>query len=78
MQKFSEAISKQLTDRRVIGNWQHRFTRSKSCLTHPIDFYEEVTGAVSKGRAVDVAYVSEDFDNVLHSLYHEIGKIWAG
>lgn len=65
MQKFLEAISKQVKDKRVIWNSQHRFTKSKSCLTNPIDFYE-VTGAVGKGRAVDVAYVSND--NFLQSL----------
>lgn len=68
MQKFLEAISKHVKDKRVIGNDQHGFTKSKSCLTNPIDFYDEVTGAVGKGKALDVAYVSKDWQFLTVSL----------
>jgi len=68
MQKYLEATSKQVKDKRVIRNGQHGFTKSKSHLTNPTDFYNEVTGAAGKGRAVDAAYVSKDFDNFLQSL----------
>lgn len=68
MQKSLEAISKQVKDKTVIGNGQHGFTKSKSCLTKPIDYCDKVTSAAGKGRAVDTAYVSKGFENFLQSL----------
>lgn len=48
------AVTSQL--KHVIENSQHRFTRSKSCLTNLIAFYDKVTCSVDIGQAGDVVY----------------------
>ncbi|KAK4816570.1 hypothetical protein QYF61_017960 [Mycteria americana] len=42
------------------------FSQGKSCLTKPIIFYDEMTGLVDEGRAVDVVYLDfkKAFDTV--------------
>jgi len=43
------------------------FTKGKSCLTNLIGFYDDMTGWVDEGRAVDVVYL--DFkQGFRHSL----------
>ncbi|CAM5136637.1 unnamed protein product, partial [Eretmochelys imbricata] len=66
---LKESILKHL-ERKVIRNSQHGFTNSKSCLTNLIAFYDEITGSMDKGKAVDIIYLdlSKAFDTVSHSI----------
>ena len=56
--------------KKVIGNSQHGFTKGKSCLTNPIAFYNEKTGSVGEGTAVDVVYL--DFSKAFVMVSHRI------
>ncbi|CAM5108706.1 unnamed protein product [Eretmochelys imbricata] len=69
-QVLKESILKHLEERKVIRNSQHGFTKSKSCLTNLIAFYDEVTGSVDEGKAVDILFLdfSKAFDMVSHSI----------
>ncbi|CAM5133806.1 unnamed protein product [Eretmochelys imbricata] len=69
-QVLKESILKHLEERKVIRNSQHGFTKGKSCLTNLIAFYDEVTGSVDEGKAVDVFFLdfSKAFDTVSHSI----------
>ncbi|CAM4701470.1 unnamed protein product [Lepidochelys kempii] len=67
---LKESILKPLDERKVIRNSQHGFTKGKSCLTNLIAFYDEITGSVDEGKAVDVLFLdfSKAFDTVSHSI----------
>ncbi|CAM5102818.1 unnamed protein product [Natator depressus] len=69
-QVLKESILKHLEERKVIRNSQHGFTKGNSCLTNPIAFYDEITGSVDEGKAVDVLFLdfSKAFDMVSHSI----------
>ncbi|CAM4611179.1 unnamed protein product, partial [Lepidochelys kempii] len=69
-QVLKESILKHLHERKVIRNSQHGFTRGRSCLTNLIAFYDEITGSVDEGKAVDVLFLdfSKAFDTVSHSI----------
>ncbi|CAM4582753.1 unnamed protein product [Lepidochelys kempii] len=69
-QVLKESILKHLEERKVIRNSQHGFTKGKSCLTNLIAFYDEITGSVNEGKAVDVLFLefSKAFDTVFHSI----------
>ncbi|CAM4699944.1 unnamed protein product, partial [Caretta caretta] len=69
-QILKESILKYLEERKVIRNSQHGFTKGKSCLTNLIAFYDEITGSVDEGKAVDVLFLdfSKAFDTVSHSI----------
>ncbi|CAM5084542.1 unnamed protein product [Natator depressus] len=69
-QVLKESILKHLEERKVIRNSHHGFTKGKSCLTHLIAFYDEITGSVDEGKAVDVLFLdfSKAFDTVSHSI----------
>ncbi|CAM4635657.1 unnamed protein product [Lepidochelys olivacea] len=69
-QVLKESILKHLHERKVIRNSQHGFTKGRSCLTNLIAFYNEITGSVDEGKAVDVLFLdfSKAFDTVSHSI----------
>ncbi|CAM5155924.1 unnamed protein product [Natator depressus] len=69
-QVLKKSILKHLEERKVIRNSQHGFTKGKSCLTNLIAFYDEITGSVDEGKAVDVLFLdfSKAFDKVSHSI----------
>ncbi|CAM5100083.1 unnamed protein product [Natator depressus] len=69
-QVLKESILKHLEERKEIRNSQHGFTKGKSCLTNLIAFYDEITGSVDEGKAVDVLFLdfSKAFDTVSHSI----------
>ncbi|CAM4652513.1 unnamed protein product, partial [Caretta caretta] len=69
-QVLKESILKHLEERKVIRNSQHGFTKGKSYLNNLIAFYDEITGSVEEGKAVDVLFpdFSKAFDMVSHSI----------
>ncbi|CAM4572670.1 unnamed protein product [Caretta caretta] len=69
-QVLRKSILKHLEERKVIRNSQHGFTKGKSCLTNLMAFYDEITGSVDEGKAVDMLFLdfSKAFDTVSHSI----------
>ncbi|CAM4632634.1 unnamed protein product [Caretta caretta] len=69
-QVLKESILKHLEERKVIRNSRHGFTKGKSCLTNLIALYDEITGSVDEGKAVDMLILdySKAFDTVSHSI----------
>ncbi|KAK4811069.1 hypothetical protein QYF61_016355, partial [Mycteria americana] len=69
-QLILETISRHMKGKKVIGSSQHGFTKGKSCLTNLINFYDEVTGLVDEGRAMDIVYIDfrKAFDTVSHKI----------
>ncbi|CAM5116885.1 unnamed protein product [Natator depressus] len=69
-QVLKESIPKHLQERKVIRKSQHGFTKGKSCLTNLIAFYDEITGSVDEGKAVDMLFLdfSKASDTVSHSV----------
>ncbi|CAM4665230.1 unnamed protein product [Caretta caretta] len=69
-QILKESILKHLEERKVIRNSQHGFTKGKSCLTNLIAFYDEITGSVDEGKAVDMLFL--DFSKAVDMVSHSI------
>jgi len=59
-----------LKNKAVSGHRQLGFTRGKSCSTHLVSFYDEVTCVVDQGKPADVVAwgFSKAFDAVSHSI----------
>ena len=74
-QLFLEVINKQVEEKKVIRSKQHELTKGKSCLTNLIDFYDDMTGWIDEGRAVEVVYL--DFSKAFDTLSRNIllGKL---
>ena len=58
---MEQMVLREIT-RHMQDNWgirpsQHGFTKSRSCLTNLISFYDLVTRLVDEGKAVDVVYL---------------------
>jgi len=43
-QLILEVINKQVEEKEVLRSSQHGFTKGKSCLTHLMAFYDDMTG----------------------------------
>ena len=67
------AITWHVQDNQATRPSQHRFTKSKSCLTNMISFYDKMTCLVDEGKAVAVVYLdfTKAFDAVSHSILLE-------
>ncbi|CAM5158135.1 unnamed protein product [Eretmochelys imbricata] len=78
-QVLKESILKHLHERKVIRNSQHGFTKGRSCLTNLIAFYDEITGSVDEGKAVDYGLdectIREQIQTQLNTLKQERGEL---
>ncbi|KAK4824713.1 hypothetical protein QYF61_017939 [Mycteria americana] len=63
-------VKRHMKDKKVIRSSQHSLIKGKSCFTNLINFYNETTGLVDEGRAVDIVYLdfSKAFDTVSHKI----------
>lgn len=70
-----ETISKHVKNINLNGSNQHRIMKVKSCFTNPILFYNETTGLIIKGSAVDVRSLDlESFDTFSCSIVDKMMK----
>lgn len=63
-------ITKDIKDKKVIENSQHRYTMDKSCLTNLTTCYDDLTSVMDEERAVNVIYLDRKkaFDTVFHNI----------
>lgn len=76
-----ETISRHIKNKKVTWSSEHGFTMGKSHLTDLITFYDEMTGLIGEGRAVDHVYL--DFSKASNTispniLTGELMEVWAG
>ncbi|PKU28841.1 rna-directed dna polymerase from mobile element jockey-like [Limosa lapponica baueri] len=73
-------ISRHMKDKKIIRISEHGFTKRNSCLTNLINFYDDMTGLVDKGRALDIVNLAlrKAFKTVCHkNLIEKINEVWA-
>ncbi|GAB0177390.1 mitochondrial enolase superfamily member 1 [Grus japonensis] len=63
-------ISRHMKDKKVTGSSQHGFTKGKSYLTDLINFYDEMTSLVDKGKTVNIVYL--DLSKAFNTFSHKI------
>ncbi|KAJ7411676.1 hypothetical protein BTVI_48773 [Pitangus sulphuratus] len=70
-----KAIFMHKEDKKAISCSPRAFTKSKSCLTNLIDFYNETATWMDEGRQVDIIYL--DFSKAFATVSHNIlmGKL---
>ena len=66
---LKDAIMAYLQKYELIRDSQHGFTRGRSCLTNLLEFLEDVTLNLDKGKPFDVIYL--DFAKAFDTVPHE-------
>ena len=67
-----EAMLRHIEYRELIQENHHGFTKSKSCLSTIITFFDSVIASIDNGRATDV--INLDFSKAF-DIMHQVGKI---
>ena len=64
-----DSIVKYFDDNNMIGDSQHGFRQHRSCLTNLLEFMEDMTSAIDRGRPVDIIFLDfqKAFDKVPHN-----------
>jgi len=68
-----ETTLRHMDNKEVTGDRQHGFSKSKSCLTILVSFYDGVTALVDKGRAT--AFVYLDLCKALNTVLYDVSKL---
>ena len=65
---LKETMVEHLVRNKLIRPTQHGFMANKSCTTNLLDYMEQVTAALDRGKSVDVVYLdfAKAFDKVPH------------
>ncbi|PKU32044.1 rna-directed dna polymerase from mobile element jockey- hypothetical protein [Limosa lapponica baueri] len=69
-QLILETVSRHMSKKKIIKGTQKGFNNGKSRLTNLITSYDETTGLVDKGRAVDTIYL--DLNKAFNTVSHKI------
>ena len=65
---IKDEIIKHINISKLINDRQHEFTKGRSCLTNLLEFFEEVTEAIDKGKPFDCIYF--DFEKAFDKVSH--------
>ena len=78
-QLILDTFIKQVQEKKAIRSSQHESTNDKSRFTNLIAFYDDMTGWVDEGRAVDLVYL--DFSKAFNKQglpHRQAQEVWAG